>query len=119
MINMSEFKYKIIDVIEILEESPNSDWGKVLLKISWNDKPATIDIRTVKLSTLDEDKVLFGKGGTALSDKACQKLAETLFELGYVDRDIIDAYIEQEDSIFKPKKKKKKKLIHIIKKKGK
>ena len=57
-----KLEYRLIEVVEVLSESDKSSWAKVLAKISWNNKPATMDIRTINMDTIDDEDVSFGKG---------------------------------------------------------
>lgn len=98
-----EFKYELIEIIDVLEESGN--WAKVLMKVSWNGNPPTLDIRNVDMRTIHDEKVKFGSGIT-LSDDACIRLAKNLMELGCLDYDDIEDYESNRDIIFKKEKKK-------------
>lgn len=104
--NNKEFTFEILDVIEILEESEKSDWGKALIKVSYNDNTPTLDIRNINLSTLESDKPLIGKGIT-LTDEGLIRLAKALMEQGYLEESDAEEYFNNRDSIFKPKKKKR------------
>lgn len=101
-----EFQYEIIEIIDVLEESPKGNWAKVLMKVSWNDQVPVLDIRNIDMSTIDDEQVKFGKG-ISLSDKGVERLAKNLLELGYIDEDEVEEYFENEDSIFKKDKKHK------------
>ena len=105
-----KLEYRLIEVVEVLSESDKSSWAKVLAKISWNNKPATMDIRTINMDTIDDEDVSFGKG-ISLDDESMQRLAKKLLELGYLDIDELEEYIEEQNSIFKKKKKHKVKII--------
>lgn len=98
-----EFEYEIIEVIDVLEESGN--WAKVLMKVSWDNKPPVLDIRNVDMTTIGSDKVKFGKG-ISLSDDAIMILAKNLLELGCIDQEDAEEYFNNMDSIFTREKKK-------------
>src|SRR5574344_1945255 len=97
MSKKKKLNYKLIELVDILQES-KSDWAKVVAKMKWGDNAPTIDIRNVKLSNND-DEIFFGTG-ISLSEEACIKLANLLLDLGYIDRETIENYLENEDSIF-------------------
>ena len=114
MKNNKEFTFEILDVIEILEESEKSDWGKALLKVSYNNNTPTLDIRNINLATLESDRPIIGKGIT-LSDEGLIRLSKALMEQGYLEESDAEEYFNNRDSIFKPKSKKKRRIIKVKK----
>lgn len=92
-----EFKYDIIEIVEVLQEKNN--WAKVLMRVSWNDGPIVYDIRNIDMRTIDSDNVLMG-GGISLSDEALDILISKLLEEGYGDIDNIKKIINKRNSIF-------------------
>ena len=80
-------KTKIIEIIDVLEESGN--WSKCLIKVSWFGGAPQLDIRNIKMDTLNDDEPVIGKG-IALNDSGIKRLANKLLELGYIDIDTID-----------------------------
>lgn len=80
-------KTKILEVIDVLEESGN--WSKCLIKVSWFGGPPQLDIRNIKMDTINDDEPVIGKG-IALTDSGVKRLANKLVELGYVDIDTIN-----------------------------
>lgn len=82
-------KSELVEIVEILDESGN--WAKVLMKMKWFGGPAQLDIRSVKMDTINDEEPVFGKGIT-LSDKSLKILTKKLVELGYLDDDNIESY---------------------------
>lgn len=68
---MAEFKYEITKEIGVLSESKGG-WRKEVNMVSWNDKPAKLDIRDW---APNHEKM--GKG-TSLSSEEVEKLKELL-----------------------------------------
>lgn len=97
-----EFKFEVVDVLEVLEESGNSNWAKILSKASVNDDVPKIDIRNVNLQNLqgDGEGVIYGKGIT-LSDEGAKRLALALIDNGYVTREELIDYLEGTENLFK------------------
>ncbi|MBQ5564997.1 MAG: hypothetical protein IIT39_16615 [Clostridia bacterium] len=71
---MAEFKYEITEEIGVLSESKGG-WRKEVNMVSWNDKPAKLDIREW---APNHEKM--GKG-TSLSTDEVAKLKELLEKL--------------------------------------
>ena len=42
-------RFKVEEVIDNISESANSNWGKFLIRASFDDGPANINIRTKKM----------------------------------------------------------------------
>ena len=68
---MADIKYEIIETLGVLSESAKG-WTKELNLVSWNDKPAKLDIREW---APEHEKM--GKGVT-LTDEEAEKLLEAL-----------------------------------------
>lgn len=109
-----QFDYEILDIVGVLEERESNDWCKVLMKVSWDNEPAVLDIRNINLATLENGKAKIGKG-ISLSDDALMKLASILLQNGYLNKEECDEYFESHDSIFKVKKSQKR-ILKVIKK---
>lgn len=78
--NNKEFKMEIKDNFDfILEEGQNTSIN--LRKISWNDRPAKLDIR--KWNYLDGKETAMK--GVGLTDEGAHELAAVLVENGYGD----------------------------------
>lgn len=63
---MADFKFEITEHIAQLSEN-KSGWTKELTKVSWNDRPASYDIRT-----WNENYDKMGKGITLTDDELRQ-----------------------------------------------
>ena len=83
-----EVKYEIKEVIGNVSESDKNNWTKSLIKIKWNDRPVTLDLRRINLT-----QNIMGSGITLGTDEEIDKLVDMLLELGYGSTEIIeDAY---------------------------
>ncbi|RPA60504.1 hypothetical protein EF384_05340 [Aerococcus agrisoli] len=71
---MADFKFEITEHIAQLSEN-KSGWTKELTKVSWNDRPASYDLRT-----WSEDYDKMGKGIT-LTDDEVRQLRDALNNL--------------------------------------
>ncbi|OYQ67477.1 YdbC family protein [Aerococcus sp. 1KP-2016] len=71
---MADFKFEITEHIAQLSEN-KSGWTKELTKVSWNDRPASYDIRT-----WNENYDKMGKGIT-LTDDELRQLRDALNNL--------------------------------------
>jgi len=71
---MADFKFEITEHIAQLSEN-KSGWTKELTKVSWNDRPASYDLRT-----WSEDYEKMGKGIT-LTDDEVRQLRDALNNL--------------------------------------
>lgn len=94
-----EFSYEIIDNdIEVFSEKPNTDWCKAIVKISWGDKPASVDIRNIKMGNQGE-KPFIGKG-ISLSDQDVDTLTDMLIHRGYGSTEAMEQEIVRRKKIF-------------------
>lgn len=73
---MADFKYEIKKNIEVLSEGKNG-WTKEVNLVSWNGKPAKLDIRD-----WNHEECKMGKGVTLTYDEA-QLLKEALEYLDF------------------------------------
>lgn len=73
---MSEIKYEIVKKIGVLSESKNG-WTKEVNLVSWNDKPAKLDIRD-----WNHEQEKMGKGITLSYDET-QLLKSSLEDLDF------------------------------------
>ena len=97
---MADLKMEIDEIIEVLEESEGSNWAKVLMKVSWNDGPVGLEIRSLDLSTIESDKPRISKG-IRLSDEALTTLLYKLIEMGLGKKKHIKQLLKDRDcSIF-------------------
>ena len=97
---MSDIKCEIHEIVEVLEENEGNNWATVLARVSWNDGPVRLEMRTTDLSKLESDKKIVKKIGY-LSDEGYTKLLYKLIEIGYGDKKKIKNLLkERESSIF-------------------
>ena len=75
---MAEMKYEIVQELGVIKESGN--WATKVCLVSWNGKPAKVDIRA--WNETPDAKYKVGKGIT-LSDEEAIRLIEVLKENGY------------------------------------
>ena len=97
---MGKFKkedsgFEIKEIIDVLSESDKSDWCKAVAKISWNERPATLDIRRLNMSNLE----LFPKG-ISLTDEEADRLTNILLENDYGDLETLKAAVSRKQSRF-------------------
>lgn len=111
-------KSKILEVIDVLEESGN--WSKCLIKVKWFDGPVQLDIRNIKMDTLNDEEPVIGKG-IALTDEGVIRLANKLMELGYIDIETIDGCKQVSMDLFGTfiDDKNKRTVLHLRRKKNK
>ena len=94
---MADLKMEIHEIIEVFEESEGSNWAKVLMKVSWNDGPVGLEIRSLDLSTIESDKPRISKG-IRLSDEALTTLLYKLIEMGLGKKKHIKQLLKDRDS---------------------
>lgn len=92
-----EFKADVKEWIGPVKESKNNNWCKYVLRVSYNDKPANIDIRNVKFE--EDGSHTFGKG-ISLTDEEVDTLVDTLVEKGYGTTETLEKSLEKKKSIF-------------------
>ena len=66
---MKQFTYDIEEQIAVLSTSPKNGWQKKLCRISWNGRPAKLDIREWHPQK-NYSGVRMGKGITLTDDEA-------------------------------------------------
>lgn len=88
-------RYSIEEVIETISETPNSNWGKFLVRGRMDDNPSTIDIRHLRLG----GKQIIGKG-ISLNDSECDVLTNALVKRGYGSIDVFDAEKKKRRKMF-------------------
>lgn len=89
-----EFKFEIVEYLGSLKESNKHDWCKSIAKISWNDNPPTLDIRSLNLA-----KEKAGKG-ISLSDEEADTLTDILLEQDHGSMEALESAIERKKSRF-------------------
>lgn len=82
-----EFKSDIKEIVKIFKEGKNNNWAKAIIKVSYNDKPVTVDIRNIQFK--DDDSIMLGKGIT-LSDEEADSVVDALLDKGYGTKEEIE-----------------------------
>jgi hypothetical protein len=72
-----ELTFEVEEILGTLKESDKHDWAKSVLKISWSDRPATVDIRSFNFSNNRPGK------GISLSEEETDSLVNLLLENDY------------------------------------
>lgn len=87
----TEFSCEVLEMLGTIKRTENG-YGKQVLKVSWNGKPATVDIRTVKWNDgeLEESPLILK--GISLSEEEANTLTNILLENGYGDKEHIDMW---------------------------
>ena len=98
MAKKGEFKTDIKEWIAPVKESANSNWTKYVVKVSYNDGPANIDIRNVKFN--DDGSFIFGKG-ISLADEEADATVDVLLKKGYGTLEAIEEALRERNSMFK------------------
>ena len=93
-----EIKADIKEWIGPVKESKNSNWCKYVLKVSYNDAPANLDIRNVKFN--DDGTYIFGKG-VSFTDEEADTAVDILLEKGYGTMEKISEAMKARNSMFK------------------
>ena len=110
-----ELKCEITELIGPVKENPKNNWCKYILKVSYNDKPANVDIRNIKFN--EDGSQTFGKGislnikfnedgsqtfgkGISLTDEECDTMVDMLVEKGYGSTDKLEDAVKRKKSIF-------------------
>ena len=92
-----EFTAEVKEWVGPVKESKTNNWCKYVAKVSYNNKPANIDIRNVKFNP--DGSHLFGKG-ISLTDEECDTMVDILLEKGYGTRDAIEKALKKKDAVF-------------------
>lgn len=94
MAKKSDLKGTIEEVVGVLKEAETHDWAKVLARVTWNDNPSKLEIRTVNFS-----KNIIGKG-VSLTDEEADRLTDLLIESDYGSVDAMQEAIKRKVSRF-------------------
>lgn len=89
-----DIKYEMIEFLGSVKENSNSDWSKSVARISWNDKPSTIDIRNMNLS-----QEIMGKG-ISLTDEEVDNLVDLLLSEDYGTVEALTEALEKKKNRF-------------------
>lgn len=87
--------FEIQEIVSIISESDTSNWCKAVARISWNDKPPTLDIRRLNMSNLD----MYPKG-IGLTDEEADRLTEILLENEFGNIEVLTRALEKRRSRF-------------------
>ena len=71
-------RFKVEEIIENISESDTSNWGKFIIRASFDDGPANINIRSMKLC----DEPIIGKG-ISLTNEEVDTVVDTLVGMGF------------------------------------
>jgi len=89
-----DFSCEIKDFIGVLKESDKHDWCKAVAKISWNGRPATLDIRNINMAKGEARK------GISLTDEEADRLTDILLENDYGSLEAIKEALDRKRSRF-------------------
>jgi hypothetical protein len=84
-----DIKFEIEEFIGTIKESDKHDWCKAVAKISWNDSPATLDIRNMNMS---QNRI--GKG-ISLSDEEADKLTDIMLENDFGSLETLESALKR------------------------
>lgn len=93
-VNKDDYNYEVIEFMGSVKESPSSDWSKSIVRISWNEKEPTVDIRNMNMS-----KEIMGKG-ISLSDEETDALVDLLLDEEYGSIDALENALNKRKSRF-------------------
>jgi len=89
-----ELTYEIESFVGTLKESDKHDWCKAVAKISWNNNPATLDIRNLNLSAKRIGK------GISLTDEESDRLVDILLEEDYGTMEALEKAVSRRKNRF-------------------
>ena len=81
--SLDEVTFNIEEIIGTLKENNKHDWVKSVMRISWEERPATIDIRSFNFSKNKPGK------GISLADEEVDELVNMLVEKDYGSTDTL------------------------------
>lgn len=93
--NYDPSRYKVEEIIENISESTNSNWGKFIIRASFDDKPSTIDIRNMKVG----DEQIIGKG-ISLTNEEVDIVVDSLLTHGYGTIDKLQSELDRRKKMF-------------------
>jgi hypothetical protein len=91
-----DFVFDVEEIVGVLKESDKHDWAKSVIRISWDGRPATIDIRNFNFNNNKPGK------GISLTDEEVDSLVNMLIEKDYGSLETLDNAIEKKRSRLKP-----------------
>lgn len=99
------------DSITVFSSKPNTDWCKAVMKVKWNGKSSTVDIRNIKMS--NEDEPFIGKG-ISLTPEDTDALVDTLISQGYGNMEIIEKELSERKSMYDLDKFKEDNMVEVV-----
>ncbi len=91
------FTYDIKEWMGVVKESKNSNWCKYVYKVTYNERPASIDVRNVKFN--EDGTMMFGKG-ISLTDEECDNMMDILLDNDYGSTTAIERALQRRNQIF-------------------
>ncbi len=91
----TEVSFEIHETLSILSENSKNDWVKAVDRISWNGRPATLDIRRRNVS-----KPEIWPSGISLTDEEADELTNVLLNNDYGSMEAIEEALTRKRSRF-------------------
>lgn len=88
--------FEVEEIIEVLSENDKNNWGKAVARISWNDRPSTLDIRNMNLA----DPAKTWPKGISLSDEEADRLTDVLLDRDYGSIESMSKALKRKQSRF-------------------
>ena len=89
-------RYKIDETLCELSKG-ESNWGKYLVRASFEDNTSTIDIRRLKI--VENDDPIIGKG-ISLTPEETDKLTNSLIQNGFGSTDVLKEEINRRNKMY-------------------
>jgi hypothetical protein len=89
-----DFKFEVEEFIGTIKESDKHDWCKAIARISWNEKPATLDIRNMNLAQNKAGK------GISLSNEEADNVVDILLDNDYGSLETIEKALKKKKNRF-------------------
>ena len=90
-------RYKIEETLCELSKGETSNWGKYLVRASFEDNTSTIDIRRLKI--VENDDPIIGKG-ISLTPEETDKLTNSLIQNGFGSTDVLKEEINRRNKMY-------------------
>jgi|HigsolmetaAR202D_1030399.scaffolds.fasta_scaffold11353_5 Uncharacterized protein conserved in bacteria len=94
-IKKDEVTFNIEEHIAVLSENDKNDWVKAVDRISWNGRPATLDIRKRNMS-----KPEIWPSGISLTDEEADRLTDILLDQDYGSIEALEEALRRKKSRF-------------------
>lgn len=89
------FDFEIEEVIECVKESPKTTWGKYVARISFDGKPAEINIRNIDIPN---NRI---STGITLTSEEIEEVTNTFIRMGYGSTELMETEHKKRTSRFK------------------